>query len=221
MKKKILILTGGNIDLEFAARFIEEHPSDIVIAVDRGMTAAEKLGLELDYAVGDYDSVPSAVLERVRERFARTGKPVIRTYQPEKDATDTEIALSLALSLEPESITVLGATGTRLDHAYANIQVLYQALAKEVPAYLVDAHNRIYLADSPFTIRREEAFGAYLSLLPLTERVEGLTLSGVKYPLEDACMETGSSLGVSNEITAEEARITMTDGILIVFETRD
>lgn len=220
-KKNVAILTGGSINLTFAGEYLKQYAPDVVIAVDKGMAAAQELGVELDYAVGDYDSVDPAVLQKVQECFLKTGKPVIRTYQPEKDATDTEIAVNLALSLEPSEVVILGATGTRLDHAFANIQVLYQALTREIPAYLVDEHNRIFLADKPFALRKAESFGEYLSLIPLTECVEGLTLTGVKYPLEDAEMTMGSSLGVSNEILEEEAQISFRDGILIVFETRD
>jgi len=221
MKKKVLILTGGSISLPFAAKVSKEYQPDLIIAVDKGMEAAEELGLSIDYAVGDYDSAGEEFLLRAKESFAKTGKPVIRTYQPEKDATDTEIALSLALSLEPENIVILGATGTRLDHSLANIQVLYQALMREVPAYLLDSHNKIYLADHSFSIRKEEAFGDYLSLIPLTEEVEGLTLTGMKYPLQDFHLALGTSLGVSNQIVEEEAGVSFTDGVLMVFETRD
>lgn len=220
-RKRVVILTGGNICLSFAREYLEQYGPDIVIAVDKGMMAARALGLELDYAVGDYDSVDPEVLHEVQECFLRTGKPIIRTYQPEKDATDTEIAVSLALSLEPECIVLLGATGTRLDHAFANIQVLYQALSREIPAYMVDEHNRIFLADRSFTLKKKESFGAYLSLIPMTESVAGLTLKGMKYPLEEAEMVMGSSLGVSNEIVEEEAAVEFRDGILIVFETKD
>ena len=220
-KKKIAILTGGSIDLEFARQYLYGYRPQVLIAVDRGMAAAKELGLTLDYVVGDYDSVDPEVLKQVQEQFLQKGKPVLRTYPPEKDATDTELALLLALSLNPEGIVLLGATGTRFDHAFANIQLLYQALAREVPAWIVDGHNRIFLADQPFTVKKEEAFGEFVSLIPLTERVEGLTLRGMKYPLEEAGLALGSSLGISNEIVEEEAYVGLREGILIVFETKD
>lgn len=219
--KRIVILTGGTIDTEFAAGYLRRYPAELVVAVDKGMAAARALGICPDYVVGDYDSAPEGVLEEMQERFLATGKPVIRTYQPEKDATDTEIAVNLALSLEPDSITILGATGTRFDHALANVHMLYLALMREIPAVLVDGHNRIFLADKPFQIRKKEAFGDYVSLLPFTESVEGVTLRGMKYPLTDHRLEMGSSLGVSNEIAAPEASVEFREGILLVFETRD
>ena len=224
-KKRVAILTGGSIDLAFARDYLKTYQATVILAVDKGLAAAvqlaEETGQELDYVVGDYDSVDQKILNRVQERFRLTGKPVLRTYQPEKDATDTELALSLALSLEPEEIVLLGATGTRFDHAFANIQLLYQALIREVPTSIVDGHNRIFLADKPFRIRKEEAFGEFLSLIPLTEEVRGLTLHGMKYPLDHAELRMGSSLGVSNDIVEEEALVELTDGVLIVFETRD
>ena len=220
-KKKLAILTGGSIDPVFAGNYLASFQPDTIIAVDKGLAAATGLALSLDYVVGDYDSVDPEVLRQVEESFRLTGRPVLRTYPPEKDATDTELALSLALSLEPAEIVLLGATGTRFDHAFANIQLLYQALIREIPTCIVDGHNRIFLADKPFRIAKEEAFGDFLSLIPLTETVEGLTLRGMKYPLENARLEMGSSLGISNEIVEEEATISLTVGILIVLETRD
>lgn len=224
-QKRVAILTGGSIDLAFAEAYLKEHGATTVIAVDKGLAAAvrlsETMGLELDYVVGDYDSVDPKILSQVQERFWLTGKPVLRTYPPEKDATDTELALSLALSLEPEEIVLLGATGTRFDHAFANIQLLYQALTREIPASIVDGHNRISLIDAPIRLRKKDAFGDFLSLIPLTEAVTGLTLTGMKYPLERAELRLGSSLGISNEIVEEEAEIRLEDGVLIVFETKD
>lgn len=221
MKKKIAIVSGGSVTSIFVKKRLQSYEPDMLIAVDKGLMVVRALGLVPDYAVGDYDSVDSKVLEEVRSLFAQTGKPVIRTYQPEKDATDTEIAMGLALSEEVESILLLGATGTRLDHVFGNIQVLYQALIKGIPAYMEDEHNRIYLADQSFTGKRRDAFGNFFSLIPLTEYVEGITLRGMKYPLEDAELVRGSSLGVSNEIMDEEYQVEFRDGILIVFETRD
>ena len=68
---------------------------------------------------------------------------------------------------------------------------------------------------------REEVYGKYISFLPMTETVEGLTLRGFKYPLQRRTIGLGTSLCISNELVWEEGAITFTDGVLIVVESHD
>ena len=86
---------------------------------------------------------------------------------------------------------------------------------------LVDPTNRIRLVDKQLTMQKADQFGTYVSLLPLTTQAEGVTLEGFKYPLKEYCMTSDNSLGVSNEITEETARITVKEGILIMIESKD
>ena len=85
----------------------------------------------------------------------------------------------------------------------------------------MDANNRIHLIDHPLVIRKDSQYGKYVSLIPYTEQVSGLTLQGFKYSLENAVLHGFCSLGVSNEIVDEEAAISFTQGILIVIESCD
>jgi Thiamine pyrophosphokinase len=86
---------------------------------------------------------------------------------------------------------------------------------------LLDSNNKIYLKKQSFTIKKEEQYGDYVSLLPFCEKVTGLTLKGFKYPLNNITYMTGSSLGISNVITEKIGVIEISDGILLVNETRD
>ncbi len=79
----------------------------------------------------------------------------------------------------------------------------------------------IYLVKDNITIHKSKIYGKYISLIPLTTEVEGLTLVGFKYPLKNAKLSIGISLGVSNEILQDIARIELSKGILIVIESRD
>ena len=116
---------------------------------------------------------------------------------------------------------ILGGTGTRLDHVLGNIQLLMQPLAKDIPCFLIDSHNRIRLLKERAVLRKSQQFGKYVSLLPLTTEVTGVTLTGLKYPLEDAAFTSDNTLGVSNEIVEDEAVIDLKNGILIMIESRD
>ena len=116
---------------------------------------------------------------------------------------------------------ILGATGGRMDHMLGNIHLLFPCLQKGIEAYILDCQNRIYLIDGEHTFRSSGLWGRYISFLPLTEHVDGITLTGFKYPLFDKDIEIGTSLCISNELTGEEGTITFTDGVLIVVESHD
>ena len=148
-------------------------------------------------------------------------KPVILQFQPEKDETDTEIAIRTAISQGCTTIHILGATGTRVDHMMGNIHLLGMAMEQGVDCMLLDPHNRIRMINRGLVLKKEEQYGNYVSLLPFTPQVTGLTLTGFKYPLDGYTLECYHSLGVSNEITEEQAEISFRDGVLLVVESRD
>ena len=140
---------------------------------------------------------------------------------PIKDDTDTEFAIRKAISMGAKRITLLGAIGTRLDHVLGNVELLGIGLSEHVQIEMLDTNNRIRMINTGITIGKEEQFGTYVSLIPYTAEVKGLTLTGFKYPLDHYTLKGFCSIGVSNEITAEKATITFEDGILIVIESRD
>lgn len=142
-------------------------------------------------------------------------------YDPEKDNTDTDIALQLAIELKSSTITIMGALGKRMDHTIANIHILKYALDAKIPCEIWDANNRIYLIEDTHTFYKNKTYGKYISFIPLTSIVKGVTLKGFQYPLQNDCLSIGISLGVSNEIIEEVASIEIKSGILIVVESKD
>lgn len=215
--KRCLIITGGKLDLSFAGSFLEREQFDKVIAVDAGLEAVKALGLEPDMIVGDFDTVKTEILEYYRQKE----HIVWDTHQPEKDETDTELALLKAQATGCTQVVVLGATGGRMDHMLGNLHLLFPCLQKGIEAYILDCQNRIYLIDGEHVFHRSNLWGKYISFLPLTEQVNGITLTGFKYPLNEKDIEIGTSLCISNELAGEEGTITFTDGVLIVVESHD
>ena len=94
-------------------------------------------------------------------------------------------------------------------------------LEEQIKISLVDEHNRIRMINQPLTIRKAEQYGKYVSLIPFSEKVSGVTLRGLKYPLTDYTMGGFNSLGISNEIVSDEASISLSSGQLIVIESKD
>ncbi len=188
-----------------------------IIAGDRGLEALYQLKIIPNHVVGDFDSVSPEILKF----YKKQSQIIFHTYNAEKDNTDTDIALQLAIRLKSSKITIMGALGKRMDHAIANIHILKDALEANIPCQILDEHNRIYLINTSIQLEKDKIYGKYVSLIPLTSTVEGLTLTGFKYPLKDYTLPIGTSLGISNEIVTDTAHIEMNNGILIVIESRD
>lgn len=218
-KRYCLIVSGGNIEIDFLSEYLPQFSFSYIIAVDKGLEAVHRLSLSPTHLVGDFDSVDKTVLD-----YYRSQKNVkIETLVPEKDDTDTEHAVCMALSLSVDAICMVGCTGTRLDHTLGNIHVLMRAFEQGVDAWLVDRHNVVRLIAGRFTVKKSEQFGTYISLFPFSGRVSGITLSGFKYPLSDASLAPADcySLCVSNELAEDEGVIEIKEGVMVYFETRD
>ncbi len=213
---KVLIITGGRVDDALLVRRQKEQEYSMIIAVDHGLEAADRLGIAPDYIVGDFDSVPEATLQKYREKATP-----MEVFPREKDKTDTQIAIELALMRGAEDIELMGATGSRLDHTLANLHLLLLPLQLKREACILDENNKIYLKDTSFLIEKGKQYGNYVSLLPFSEKVEGLTLKGFQYPLDGIILEAGDSLGISNEIVEEQAAVEFSKGILLVIESLD
>lgn len=219
---KTLIITGGFIEADFARSYLEDTSFDIVIAADRGVETAKLLDVSIDYILGDFDSLEPSMLEEVKSQVANDESGlVLKEFPPEKDYTDTHLAFTTAIELGATSVTILGATGTRLDHVMANVNLLSIFLNHHIEAKIIDSHNQIYVIDSDMHLYKHKTHGKYVSLIPYTDCVTGVTLIGFKYPLSNAVLTKGNSLGISNELLEQEGVIKLGKGILIVIESRD
>lgn len=212
MLQKIVILAGGELG-DWALQHITE--SDIVIGADNGARFLIEKGIHPDIAIGDFDSVTVSDMALIREKSGRT----IACDPIDKDYTDTEMAFRLALDMKPAELVLIGALGTRFDHSLANVHLLSLADAQGVPAQIIGRHNRIQLI-SEMTIL-EGIDHPQVSLLPLTEQVTGITLSGFQYPLHEATLTIGQSLGISNVMLDEHGTIQLRTGKLLVIRSRD
>jgi thiamine pyrophosphokinase len=213
-----LIVTGVPIDLGFAKDFIMGRTFDRISAVDRGLNAVFKLELIPDSIVGDFDSADELILNEFKSRPLDTTWEI---HKPEKDETDTELAINTAIRLGCTKLIILGATGGRLDHFLGNLHLLYAGLKKGVEAAIVDERNWITVTDHERIFVADKIFGTYISFLPLSEEVKGITLTGFKYPLHKKDITIGTSLCISNELTGATGKMEFDSGILICVESHD
>lgn len=215
--KHFVIVSGGKIEEEFALQWITDQNPDVIIAADAGMEFLYRCQINPDMLIGDFDSVNKDILA-----YYSTHTDVeMHCLNPIKDDTDTEAAIRLSLERGAEAITLLGATGTRLDHVFGNVELLGIGMKTGVSITILDAHNRIRMIKKGISLKKEQQYGTYVSLLPFTEQVEHVYLKGFKYPLTDACLQKFCSIGISNEILAEEAFIEFDGGILLIIESKD
>lgn len=217
MDMKFLIVSGGSLNKEFVTKVVGQGRYDRILAADSGMNALYAAAVTPDIIIGDFDSADKKILA-----FFQQNKEIdFCTLNPEKDDTDTEFAIRESIRRGADSITIIGGTGTRLDHVLGNISLLGIGLEEGVRMELLDEHNRICMINHSVTLKKKEQYGNYLSLIPYNGNVTGVTLKGLKYPLHDYTMGGFNSLGISNEIVDDEASIELTSGQLLVIESRD
>lgn len=227
MYKKVIVILGGSVDPSFVKEVLDAAGKPFIIAADKGLEVLYKLSVMPDIILGDFDSVDNSILEEYKSE-------ILTRFSPVKDFTDGEAAVDKAIEVVlsrgdqnesdiPESsVVILGATGSRLDHVLANISLLKKAVDAAVRAEIVDRNNKIRIFNNFDSIKVFKNNGKkYLSLMPLGDKVTGLTLSGFKYGATDADLYQGSSLAISNEITSDYGMISFKDGYLIVMETDD
>ena len=147
MDMKFLIVSGGSLNKEFVTKVVGQGRYDRILAADSGMNALYAAAVTPDIIIGDFDSADKKILA-----FFQQNKEIdFCTLNPEKDDTDTEFAIRESIRRGADSITIIGGTGTRLDHVLGNISLLGIGLEEGVRMELLDAHNRICMIDHSVT----------------------------------------------------------------------
>ncbi|MBC7961079.1 MAG: thiamine diphosphokinase [Vallitaleaceae bacterium] len=212
---KVMILSGGNLQTDFLKKQITTYRADKILCADGGAQPLFEAKIIPDVLLGDFDSISSEVFNF----FINQGVKVVR-FNCEKDQTDTEIALDYAINLGATDIVLLGGTGTRLDHTLANIMIL-EKYCRLAICKIIDPHNEIEVLQGIQTTQFEKQNFKYISLIPLSKKVLGVTTQGLKYPLKDATLLRKESFGISNEIIEDPCTLQMSKGTMVVIRSCD
>ena len=181
----------------------------VVVAADSGIDQAHRLGLHVDVAVGDFDSVTDEGLARATEAGA-----VVERHPAAKDHTDLELALDAVASRGHSSVLVAGGDGGRLDHLLANALVMAADRFAHLEITSVGrGGSRLHVVRRSRTVEGEP--GEYVTLLAVHGPAEGVRTHGLRFPLVGERLEPGSSRGVSNELTGHTARVELDAGVLL------
>ncbi|TMV50745.1 thiamine diphosphokinase [Paenibacillus mesophilus] len=215
MSDRVVIVTGGTLG-EWALEQL--RPRDVLVGADRGALFLVRNGRRPTLALGDFDSVTAEEREEVR----RHSESFIDCDPVMKDWTDTEMAFNWALERNPQEIVLLGALGSRFDHSLANVHLLRKGMERGVRCSIVDACNEILLlGPAQLDVTLVKGNYTHVSLLPLSLEASGITLQGFLYPLTDATLTLGQSLGISNVIIGETGHVEIRDGHLLVIRSKD
>ena len=214
---RAFIYTGGAV----RAEYITEHPKadDLCIAADSGYHTAVALGERIDLLLGDFDSIGSV---------PRDGGFEIQQVPAEKDYTDTQLAVEIAIDRGATDIIIIGGLSGRLDHTLSTLAILEDLSLRGIYGTITDGQNRArYLkSPSPLSGGRSSTLIArspykYLSLIAADEVVKGVDIEGCKYPLKRATLRRRNQFAVSNEITGNVAFIAVKKGGMYIIESRD
>lgn len=203
------IIFGASPDWDYARLPVEKEPGDLLICADGGYRHAVALGLEPDWLVGDFDSLPES-----------GAAPHVVRVRPEKDDTDTNLAVLQGQKLGFRSFVLYGGLGGRFDHSMANVQMMAALAEQGVDFRMRDEQSELRVL-TPGCWRVPKKRYPFLSLFSLDRETRGVTLQGMKYPLKDAVLTNRFPLGVSNEVLGEEGVISFTEGLLLMIQAGD
>ncbi len=208
---RAIIFANGEFNSARSARDLL-RPDDLIIAADGGTRHALAAGVTPQVVIGDLDSLSTDDLAQVEAAGAR----IIR-FSPRKDETDLELALLHAAREGANEIIVLAALGGRLDQTIANVLLLSLPELKELNARIVEEAQSAFLIQGEAIIKGQS--GDTVSLIPLGGDAVDVTAEGLEWPLQKETLHFGPARGVSNVLTAEQARVRVRQGLLLCVVT--
>lgn len=209
MEGKCIVIGAGDLTVGT----LEVGEKDLVIAADGGLGYCSVLGVEPDLILGDFDSVSPGEAEALEKLEQQIPDRILRLPR-EKDDTDMLAALKEGLRRGYRDFRIYGGTGGRFDHTLANIQCLLYLKKQNAVGYLVDGTGMILVLLNE-AVEFQKGLEGYLSLFSLAEESVGVTIRGMKYPLEQAVIRNDFPVGISNEFTGEAAAISVEKGQLV------
>jgi len=211
---RALIFCNG----EFASTDYEEaQAGDLVICADGGLHHALNVGLKPHVILGDFDSIDADLQRALREWDCG---PKVMEFPREKDKTDGHLAVEYALRAGVKEILMFGGLGGRFDHTLGNLLLAWICLARGVPLQIVGQKQYVSMLKGPDRAEIRGKARDYVSLLPLTPTVIGVTTQGLYYPLDDAILYLGDTRGISNELVANIGSVEVRDGVLFILRVQ-
>lgn len=211
-KNAILISNGDIIELDRLKEM--GNKSDFILSADGGTDYCLKASLMPNMVIGDLDSISKESLSLIREK-----KIPLAKFPTKKDATDTELSVDYLIQEGFKDITLVGSTGSRMDHTLGNIFLLNKLHKNGIKARIIDRTNEIYLVDDEIELEKEDK--SFVSIIPISNTGAILTLEGFEYELKEHKISFSSTQGISNKIIENKGHIQVHEGICLVFISKD
>jgi thiamine pyrophosphokinase len=209
---KVVVVASGDVGRGDVA-WLDD--AGLVIAADGGAGTLESLSRRPDLLVGDLDSVPVALVERLSAAGTR-----VERHPVDKEASDAELAVGAAIDAGASQVVVLGAFGgDRLDHELANVLLLADPALAAYDVRAVRGDTRIRAVHGGARLDLEVEIGDMVTLLPVAGDAVGVTTAGLRWPLDGATLRIGHSRGLSNVVVAVPASVGVASGTLLVVES--
>lgn len=183
---------------------IEKKEDDFVIAADGGLKYLQSANIVPDLIIGDFDSFG-----------AIPDYDNVIKLNPVKDITDTDAAIKIGIEKGFEEFEIYGATGGRIDHTLANIQLIVSLSQRGNKASLVNGKT-VITAVTDGKICFDSLQKGYISVFAHTDICENVCIKGLKYSVENAVFKNDFALGVSNEFVGEESSVSVGKGTLVI-----
>jgi thiamine pyrophosphokinase len=209
---KAIVVAGGDAAPEDA---VQLTGADVVIAADSGAAWLDAVGRQPDLLIGDMDSIPPDLLERLEARGV-----AMESHPPDKEASDAELAVARAVEMGATEIVILGGFGgQRLDHELANLLLLTERW-NGAELRLARGATTVRAIRGGGRLDLEGSADDLVTLLPLAGDATGVRTFGLRFRLDGGTLHLGRSRGLSNLIEQAPASVSLEAGVLLVIETR-
>jgi len=208
----VIVAGGDPIDRSVVAGL----PRDAwTIAADSGLDHAERLGLHVDLVIGDMDSVEPETLDRARRSGA-----TVSAYPTDKDATDLELAIGAACDAGARTVIIVGGKGGRIDHLLGNALLLADPRLAGVSVEWRLADTVVSPVRPGYPVQLEGTAGDIVSIVPVGGPASAVTTTGLRWALASDDLPSGSTRGISNEMTTVAATVRIAEGVALVIHKR-
>ncbi len=208
-KGRCLIIGAGDLTISE----IVKKEDDFIIAVDGGFSYCKLLEIEPDIIIGDFDSIGRDEYNIIMQIKKETPEKIIQ-LSVEKDDTDTLAAIKYGLEKGYGTFQIYAGMGGRLEHTIANIQCLLYLKNQGATGYLMDGSGMIFVIKNE-KISFQKNMEGYLSLFSMNQDAKGVTIQGMKYPLQEYTIKNDYPIGISNEFIGQEGSVQVENGVLV------
>ncbi|MEG0181258.1 MAG: thiamine diphosphokinase [Peptostreptococcaceae bacterium] len=208
--KACILLNGKVKDSEFVKKTIDDNNYDYIICADGGAKHLYDLKIAPDYILGDLDSLEKSIIDYYKKKGVKFKK-----FPQRKNETDTQLCVHLAKDLGVSQIHLIGALGGRIDHTIANINLMYYIKELGISSIIKNSDEEIYIIENE-KISINGKKGSTISILPIKGNVNGVTLENLEYPLDNANINFGNPIGLSNIMKEDSFNVKVDKGSLII-----